>query len=79
MAGRPARIPFEDAPDPLPKINPATHETLRVHLTKGSTVFDAYPLAFAAAEAAGWDDDYLIRVLTDGGLLLVRPKNQPTK
>lgn len=79
MAGRPARIAFKDAPDPLPKINPATHETIRVPLSKGSTVFDAYPLAFAAAEAAGWGEDYLIRVLTDGGLLLVRPKNQTTK
>lgn len=67
-------LPFEDAPDPLPPINPATQETIRVPVCNASTVFDAYPIADEVAKAAGWGDDYRYRVLTTGGLLLVREK-----
>lgn len=68
-------LPFEESPDPLPRIDLATQETIRVPVSKADTVFDAYPIADAAAKAAGWGDDYRIRVLTTGGLLLVREKN----
>lgn len=69
--GKPALTVFTEPVDPVPALTKDDESIFIAHVPGDG--WGAYGHAFAAAKAAGWGDDYFVRV-TDDGIVLRKIK-----